>query len=270
MNKKVKWIGMSMLAASLAAGLAGGASWAQVGMVPQGKPAMPKPVAGVSTPVMETAPVASTPMMGSSPTMPQSVTPLMAEVPPTTAPVAMGAIERQTNALREISAGKAELELLRVQAEIDKFKKTKGEDVPKKDEVSSSLQLALEAAKRDQIASSPVVDAGPPVTLLATFSTPDQPKSGYAELKVGDLLVHAKVGDRLPSGHYVKAINFDSVELSKSKKAVRGKVQYISPTDTASVYGSRARSGVSVDGASTATTGVGQSPSGLPPIPTGR
>jgi hypothetical protein len=221
---------------------------------------------------------------GSNPGMPQAVSPKIAMQPmgaqtataPQGAPSTISDSDmRQKNTLRTITEKKAELELLKIQADIDKFKKPQ-EDAAKKEE-GASLQAALEQAKKEQSASAPApvaVDPGPTVLLLATFGSPELPSMGYAEFKVGDLLVHAKVGDRLPSGHYLKAVHFDSVEISKAKKAKSGKVIYISPADTVSVYGSRAKSGASLESAGNGAAGalgVGQNgPSGLPPMPANR
>ena len=175
---------------------------------------------------------------------------------------------RQANTLRQISEKKAELELLRIQGDIDKMRKPQ-EEATKKQE-SMDLQKELDAARKDQAKpiSVSAEESGPTVSLLATFGSPGQPSASYAELKVGDLLVHAKVGDRLPSGHYVKEINFDHIEVSKVQKATaskRNKVIYITASDTASVYGSRGRSGETL-----APTGGGSSasnPTSLPPMP---
>lgn len=225
---------------------------------------------------------------GGSPAMPRAVSPqpmavgpLMASPPSSQQGVPLGNAEadaRQKNTLRSITEKKAELELLKIQSDIDKFKKPQ-EDAAKKEE-ASNLQAALDQAKKEQAASpqsrdAPVaVDPGPPVLLLATFGSPELPSLGYAEFKVGDLLVHAKVGDRLPSGHYLKAVHFDSVEVSKSKTAKTGKVIYISPADTASVYGSRAKSGVAVEAAAASSAGVHPGiqtlPNVLPPMPGSR
>ena len=214
---------------------------------------------------------------GAQPAMPQAVAPAMPPAAPpgmpaaTSAadPAAMAAGSRQANTLRQISEKKAELELLRIQGDIDKIRKPQ-EDAVKKQE-AMDLQKELDAARKDQVkiaASAPIEDPGPPVNLLATFGSPGHPSASYAELKVGDLLVHAKVGDRLPSGHYVKAINFDYIELSKVQKPTaskRNKVIYITATDTANVYGSRGRSGETLTPAGGG--GAAATPAGLPPMP---
>jgi hypothetical protein len=175
--------------------------------------------------------------------------------------------------LQRINELKAELDLQKVQAELDKFKQSKDGQASAGGEAGAgvNIQAALDQAKKEMAApatasfsSAPVVDQGPAVTLLSTFSMVDSPTGGHAELKVGDLLVHAKVGDRLPSGDYVKAIGFDSIEVSKSKKSRKGRTIYISASDTATVYGGRARSGQSAEPAAGPAM---MSPSGLPPMP---
>jgi hypothetical protein len=177
---------------------------------------------------------------------------------------------------RKINENRARLELLKSQAELDKFDKASdsgsGSGSTKDD--ASGLQAALEQAKKEQAAPIgasvvSVVEQAPSVTLLSTLSMVSSPSSGYAEVKVGDLLVHAQVGDRLPSGDYVRAIDFDSIKLAKSKKSKKTRTVYISATDTASVYGSRGRSGQVLEPASGAQSSMA-SPSGLPPMPGSR
>ena len=246
MSKDNKIIGMAVVAACLAS------AWASA------QPAMP----GFAAP----APGAGA-LPVTQPAMPTQATPQAA---PPAAPASGGAVEignNQRNILRMISEKKAELDLLKLQAEIDKFKKPQ-EDAPKRDDVPK-IATALEQAKKEQAQAPAMVDQGPTVTLLATYGMPEVPGSSFAELKVGDLLVNAKVGDRLPSGHYVTAIHFDSVELSKNAKAKKGSMLFISATDTASVYASRPKSGqAAAAGESAAAAKTAAVPMNLPPMPT--
>lgn len=172
----------------------------------------------------------------------------------------------QRNILKRISEKRAERDLLVLEAEVEKLRKSSSSDGAKSD---AGVMAALDQAKRDQ--GQNTVDQGPAVTLLATYGMPDVPGASYAEFKVGDLLVNAKVGDRLPSGHYVKAVNFDSVELSKSKTAKKGQAVYITASDTASVYASRSRSGAEEakgGGGRIAVPSSSVPVSNLPPMPT--
>ena len=207
----------------------------------------------------------------SNPSMPQSVVPMQANAQPINGYVplsqgnssiqsATGQVDSvQRNILKEISAKKAELELLKIEADLKKYKQPDQEAVKKEESVN--IAAALEQAKKEQSQAAPV-EPQIPVTLLATFGMPEVPGASYAELKVGDLLVNAKVGDRLPSGHYVKAINFNSIEISKSKKAKKTETLFISASDTASVYSSRGKSGA-VDNSQIHSS----LPANLPPMP---
>lgn len=251
MGKNAKVIGLSVLAAAIGSSLV----FAQ-----SGGPSMPAPV----MPGQNSMP---SPIMA-PPAMPVPVAaPVAVQAPvPSVGNVVASDVGTQANTLKLISEKKAQLELLKIQAEIDKFLKPQA-DAAKKEE-AASLQAALEQAKKEQsstVSAQPTVavEQGPSVTVLSTYGMPDVANARFAEMKVGEMLVHAKVGERLPSGHYVKSISFDSVEISKSKTAKRGEVIYISPSDAASVYGSRAKSGQQL-GAS------GAAPTGLPPMPATR
>jgi len=248
MGKNKKVIGLSVLAAAIASSLV----FAQTG-----GPSMPTPV-----------------ILGQNgmpaPAMPAPAMPAPASAP-VAAPVEAGS-GAQANTLRLISEKKAQLELLKIQAEIDKITKPQA-DAAKKEE-AASLQAAFEQARKEKESAqaSAAFEQGPSVTVLSIYGMPDVAGARFAEMKVGEMLVHAKVGDRLPSGHYVKAILFDSVEISKSKTAKRGEVVYISPTEAASVYGSRAKSGQQLgETRNVQQLGeTGAAPNGLPPMPATR
>ena len=257
MGKNKKVIGLSVLAAAIASSLV----FAQTG-----GPSMPTPVIlgqnGMPAPAMP------------APAMPAPAMPAPASAPasaPVAAPVEAGS-GAQANTLRLISEKKAQLELLKIQAEIDKITKPQA-DAAKKEE-AASLQAAFEQARKEKESAqaSAAFEQGPSVTVLSIYGMPDVAGARFAEMKVGEMLVHAKVGDRLPSGHYVKAILFDSVEISKSKTAKRGEVVYISPTEAASVYGSRAKSGQQLgETRNVQQLGeTGAAPNGLPPMPATR
>lgn len=253
MGKNTKVIGLGVLAAAIGSSLVFAQTSGMPAPLMPGQNSMQAPVVvQPSMPVPVAAPV-MTPVQVSAQSGAQ-----------------VGVVDgAQANTLRLISEKKAQLELLKIQAEIDKFLKPQADAVKK--EEAASLQAALDQAKKEQSSTassqpSTVVEQGPTVMVLSTYGMPDVAGARFAEMKVGEMLVHAKVGERLPSGHYVKSISFDSVEISKSKTAKRGDVVYISPSDAASVYGSRAKSGQQL-GASGVT---GAAPNGLPPMPASR
>ena len=250
MSKNAQWMGLT-----LACALASSAAWAQT-------PKMAAPAGGAPGAVQASAPVVQAAVIQA----PQAQTPPMASPASQPTAAADGGSFSRRETMRRINENKARLELLKSQSDLDKFEKGSSGEGSRKDD-ASGLQAALEQVKKEQAPSAPVaaIEQGPSVSLLSTFSMVSTPQGGYAELKVGDLVVHKKVGDRLPSGDYVRAINFDSIEVSKSKTAKKTRTIYITASDTASVYASRGRSGQSIEAAPAPA-----SPSGLPPMPGSR
>lgn len=286
MNKKANVIGLALIAALASSGTLAQMGSAPLGQMPGASPPMPVAVSPRGAPLVVSPLGAAV----ANPTAAPRATPGVMPVAGASVPSGNPGVDpnaEQTNVLRDISTKKAQLELLRVQSEIEKLIKPQ-QDAAKKDE-SVSLQKALEAAQKENSSKAavavagPAVDPGPPVLLLATFGSPDNASSSYAELKVGDMIVYAKVGDRLSSGDYVKAINFDSIELSKVKKptlAKRNKLVYINSGDTAAAYSSRGRSGAVTEGGSASSASSApsasvsstqpMSPGSLPPMPMAR
>lgn len=180
--------------------------------------------------------------------------------------------------LGQINETKAKIDLRKVQGDLEKLEGGGGSgsgDSSKKEDAGNVL-AALEQAKKEQMSPqlSPMaaVEQAPPITLLATFAM-EGARNSYAEVKVGDLIVRPRVGERLPSGEYVRAIDFDYIEVSKLAKSKKTKRVYISASEAAAVYGGLGRSGQSFEASSPAGSPAGGSfgsPSGLPPMIQGR
>lgn len=183
--------------------------------------------------------------------------------------------------LGQINETKAKIDLRKVQGDLEKLEGGSGSNSasPSKKEDAGNVLAALEQAKKEQLSpqlnlgSAAAVEQAPPITLLATFAM-EGVRNSYAEVKVGDLIVRPRVGERLPSGEYVRAIDFDYIEVSKLAKSKKTKRVYISASEAAAVYGGLGRSGQSFDaGSPTGSAPAGGSfgsPSGLPPMIQGR
>ena len=191
-----------------------------------------------------------------------------------------GSLASHRALLGQINETKARMDLRKTQAALEKMDgESSGApvgDAAKKAD-SGNVLAALEQAKKEQMSpqgsSMSMAEEAPPITLLATFAM-EGARNSYAEVKVGDLIVRPRVGERLPSGEYVRGIDFDYIEVSKSLKAKKIKRVYISASEAAAVYGGLGRSGQSFEAGAAASSspsaGSFGAPSGLPPMAQGR
>lgn len=199
--------------------------------------------------------------------------------PAAQAETAVSALASHRALLGQINETKAKIDLRKVQGDLEKLEGGggSGSGEPSKKEDAGNVLAALEQAKKEQMSPqlSPMaaVEQAPPITLLATFAM-EGARNSYAEVKVGDLIVRPRVGERLPSGEYVRAIDFDYIEVSKLAKSKKTKRVYISASEAAAVYGGLGRSGQSFEASSSVGSapagGSFGSPSGLPPMIQGR
>lgn len=129
--------------------------------------------------------------------------------------------------LKETNAVRAQTELLRAQLDQIKLQSElrKAQDALKASD-AASLQSQLEAAKASDpkaaaAAAAPAPEPELPVAVLMTYGVDGR---RYAEIRVGEEVDTFVPGDKLPSGHVVKAIENGSVTLVKGK-GKRAKVE---------------------------------------------
>lgn len=133
--------------------------------------------------------------------------------------------------LKQVNEKRAQLALIEADAAIRKLTQPM-EDASRKD-AQVQEQMKMEALRKERSSAAERVQMNT-VFLLATYGMSNKMN---AEVKVGDLRLNVKNGDRLPSGHYVKEIRDDSIVISKNPKAKGGEVVYISSAEAASAYG---------------------------------
>lgn len=139
--------------------------------------------------------------------------------------------------LRQIYKKKAELELKKIEGDLLKAEQPLREDREKA--AAREMQHQLESIRGEQ---KHVAEAKHAVNvhLLSTYGMGDKM---FAELKVGDQVVIATTGQRLPSGQYLRGISSSSVDLAPNMKSKKFDTVFLSATDAASVYAAKGREG---------------------------
>ncbi len=238
--------------------------------MPMGAPAMvvPAPVANVPVPAM--------PQMGGS---------------------TMGSPDLGQT-LKIINERRAQIELLKLEAELIKAreplmemmqkqqesKKSGAEDEAKKNELAK-IKAEADAAAVKAVSGAVVGAVGtvtaavmePSISVLSIYGLEN---NLMATVKVDDMVLNVKKGDKLPAGYMVKEINFENVDIvkevrsGKKKKELKQESLYVSGSDAAAIYAARGKSGTVASNAGTAKpaeqgrpSGVAQPANSLPPLP---
>lgn len=165
---------------------------------------------------------------------------------------------------KDISAKQVELQMLELEAKIQKARQPmiEAEEKVSARELQAQLELAAAAQQKNTAAAQQEEAAN--VSLLSVYGMEGDLT---AEMKVGDMLVQSKRGMSIPGGMIVDFIGNDHVVLvSKKKSKKTGEPDfvvksYISGSESAVVYSK----GKNAAGASSMSAQPG--PSGLPPLP---
>lgn len=133
-------------------------------------------------------------------------------------------------------------------------------------EAAASAAAAATAAKQSNSNSNSGVaghvsqDVIPTVSVLSIYGLAE---NLMATIKVDDMILNVKKGDKLPAGFVVRTVDSDFVGVSRGAK---GKVEklYVSGSDAAMIYAARSQSGKQVVSVSQPAVGAGAISNGTP------